>query len=212
MDLVYAYEEMPETITKSIFLAGPTPRDPDTESWRHDAIKILEDKGFDGAVFIPEPRQGHWEKDYDGQVEWEEKFLNAADCIVFWVPRELKKMPAFTTNIEFGAWGDSGKVVFGAPPDAPKNTYIKFYCKKYNISIAETLTETLDDAIEFIGDGSERSGGAALVPLFIWKTDSFQSWYKAQTEAGNRLDDAKLLYTFRPGFKKFVFLIFFQLF
>lgn len=206
MDIIYAHEEMPKNIIKSIFLAGPTPRDNVTESWRKDAIQILEDKGFDGTVFIPEPREGNWEKDYDGQVEWEEKMLNAADCIVFWVPRELKTMPAFTTNIEFGAWGSSGKIVFGAPPDAPKNSYMKFYCKKYNIPIGDTLTETLDDALEFIGKGADRNNGEAFVPLFIWNLDSFQSWYKSQKEAGNRLDDARVVYSFRPGFKKFVFM------
>jgi 8-oxo-dGTP pyrophosphatase MutT (NUDIX family) len=206
MEIVYAHEEIPETLTKSIFLAGPTPRDSQTESWRKDAIQILEDKGYDGAVFIPEPRDGKWKKDYEGQVDWEEKFLNIADCIVFWVPRDLETMPAFTTNVEYGAWNCSGKIVFGAPPDAPKNSYLKYYAKKYNVPMGETLTETLDDALEFIGDGAERTGGERYVPYFIWKMDSFQSWYKSQTEAGNRLDDARLLYTFRPRFKSFVFL------
>lgn len=56
MEVIYALEDMPDTFTKSIFLAGPTPRNKDeVESWRPDALKILEDKGFDGVVFIPEP-------------------------------------------------------------------------------------------------------------------------------------------------------------
>lgn len=206
MKLVYALEDLPETINKSIFLAGPTPRSDDAEPWRKDAIQILEDKGYDGVVFIPEPKDGKWAEEYEDQVEWEEKCLNVADCIVFWVPRDLKTMPAFTTNVEFGMWCNSGKIVFGAPPKAEKNRYLLHYAEKYNVPISESLTEALDDAMESLGKGSDRSGGERYVPLMIWNIDSFQSWYKAQTNAGNRLDGAKLLYAFRPGFKKFVFM------
>jgi 8-oxo-dGTP pyrophosphatase MutT (NUDIX family) len=206
MKIIYAYEEMPKVITKSLFLAGPTPRDPDVESWRGDALKILEDKGFDGVVFVPEPRDGKWSHDYDEQLGWEEEHLNIADCIVFWVPRDLETMPAFTTNVEFGMWCESGKIVFGAPPDAPKNKYLLNYAEKYHVPIGDSLTETLTHAMDVLDKGAERSGGERFVPLYIWKLDSFQSWYNAQTKAGNRLDKAKVLYSFRPGHKSFVFM------
>jgi 8-oxo-dGTP pyrophosphatase MutT (NUDIX family) len=215
MQVVYAGEEMPEKIVKSIFLAGPTPRDLNVPSWRPYALELLEKFRYDGIVFIPEPRSGEFTSNYDDQVNWEERFLNVADCIVFWVPRDLEadpdnfpraKMPAFTTNVEFGAWADSGKIVFGAPPDAPKNSYLKHYAEQYNVPVTETLPGTLWDAISMLENGAERTGGERFVPLFVWKTDSFQSWYKAQTEAGNRLDEARLLYTFRPRFKSFVFI------
>jgi hypothetical protein len=106
MQVVYTGEEAPKTLTKSIFLAGPTPRNKqEQESWRPDALKILEDKGYDGVVFIPEDRKGEFKLEYDDQVGWEEKYLNMADCIVFWVPRDLTldskgypKMAAFTTT------------------------------------------------------------------------------------------------------------------
>ena len=74
---------MPNTINKSVFLAGPSSRPgQDIESWRNDAIKILDDIGFDGVVFSPEYREmksdpkAHDNFDYDNQVEWEEKYLN----------------------------------------------------------------------------------------------------------------------------------------
>lgn len=215
MEIVYTGEEMPESFSKAIFLAGPTPRTQDTESWRPDALKILEDKGFDGVVFVPEGRDGKFKMDYDDQIEWEHKHLNVADCIVFWVPRDLStdkdgkmKMPAFTTNAEWGAWCDSGKVVFGCPPDLEKrkNKYLKYYADFYNVPSGETLTATLDEALEMLEDGVERSGGERFVPLFVWKTPAFQSWYGAQKEAGNTLNHAELLYTFRPRYKSFVFL------
>jgi hypothetical protein len=218
MEVIYTGEDVPSKIVKSIFLAGPSARSGQEDEfahWRNDAIKILEDKGFDGVVFSPENRDGHFGKDfdYDDQIDWEDECLNIADCIVFWVPRDLSldskgnmKLPAFTTNVEFGAWCDSGKVLFAAPPKAEKVRYLQRYADTYKLGNYENLTDLLQAAMDKLGDGAERSDGERYVPLMIWNTPSFQSWYKAQTEADNVLEKAELLYSFRPGFKDFVFL------
>ncbi len=207
MQVVYALEPVPENVTRSIFLAGPTPRSDDGKPWRQDALKLLEDIGFeDGTVFIPEPRDGSWHREYDRQVQWEEDCLNVADVILFWVPRNLDTMPAFTTNIEWGAWAASGKLVLGYPEGTEKMTYMQNYCDKWNIESSSTLSETIHSAIDFIGKGVERTGGERFVPMYIWNTPQFQSWYGSQKASGNRLDHARVLYTFRPGNKKFVFL------
>jgi 8-oxo-dGTP pyrophosphatase MutT (NUDIX family) len=214
MKVVYTGEEMPAKFSKSIFLAGPTPRNREEQkSWRPEALRILKDKGFTGTVFCPEGRDGQFKMNYDDQIGWEEKYLNVADCIVFWVPRDLEpdskgypKMAAFTTNVEFGTWQSSGKIVYGAPPAATKNGYLKHYAEQYNAPVADSLEGTLQNALDKLGDGAERSGGERFIPLFIWKQKSFQSWYQAQTGAGNRLDEARLLYSFRPRFGSFVFL------
>lgn len=206
MEIVYALEKLPTTINKSIFLAGPTPRDESGKAWRAEAVEALESLGFDGTVYVPEPRDGVWKKDYDAQVEWEELCLNQADCIVFWMPRDLKSMPAFTSNIEWGRWETSGKLVLGFPKEAEKMTYMNLYAEKLNIPVSDSLSATLQSAIDFIGDGVERTGGERMIPLYIWNTSQFQNWYRAQTEADNRLDDARILYNFRPRNKSFVFL------
>lgn len=39
---------------KSIFLAGPTPRDEKIKSWRITACERLNELGFDGIVYVPE--------------------------------------------------------------------------------------------------------------------------------------------------------------
>lgn len=198
MQIIYAQEELPERIVKSIFLAGPTPRSDDGNPWRQDALQLLEDKGFDGTVFIPEPRDGQWHSEYDRQVEWEERCLNVADALVFWVPRDLETMPGYTTNIEYGTWMRSNKpMVLGYPEDAPKMSYMAHYAEKLNIPIHHSLTAALEAAIEKLGEGSLREGGDRFIPLYIWELPSFQAWHKAQTEVGNRIEHATVRYTYR---------------
>jgi 8-oxo-dGTP pyrophosphatase MutT (NUDIX family) len=205
MRVVYAQDALPASIEKSIFLAGPTPRDKTTQSWRHGALKILELLGYDGVVFVPEYRtdQDHsCNYEWDGQVQWEHDALNMSDCIVFWVPREMTKMPAFTTNDEWGTWKESGKVVFGAPPRAVKVRYQRHYADLYQTPHSDTLAGTLESAVDRVAKGALRTHGECQVPLMIWNTPQFTSWYAQQKANGNYLGGAQMLWNFRVGPKK----------
>lgn len=126
----YSDEPVIET-SRSIFLAGPTPRKKEVPSWRPDAIKILQALNFRGVVYVPERKD--WEEgyDYDTQVHWEWKALAAAGIIAFWVPRKLPDMPAFTTNVEFGMTVGNGRVVYGRPDWAEKKGYLDKVYKHY---------------------------------------------------------------------------------
>ena len=199
MKVVLPGEKAPSSYTSSVFLAGPTPRSEDVDSWRPEALAILEEKGYDGVVFVPEPfdKKGG----YESQVEWEDKHLNMADCILFWIPRS-EDLPGYTTNVEFGEWFKSGKIVIGFPEEAQKVRYLESKAIENSIPVNNTLEDTVDSALSMLGKGSLREDGERNVPLFIWKTKSFQSWYKAQKNAGNRLDGAKLLWNFRVGKNK----------
>jgi calcineurin-like phosphoesterase family protein len=143
--------------TKSIFLAGPTMRisenfDGVNDSWRLNAINLLRKAGFTGNIIVPEfknnTKPNGWS--YEKQIEWEILGLSSATVILFWIPRELNKLPAFTTNIEFGEWLHSGKIVIGAPSDAPKNDYLKARCNKLKIQWNNTLLDTVSNAINKI--------------------------------------------------------------
>lgn len=150
MQVIYAKESLPEDSGKSIFLAGPTPRSQTVPSWRPEAIELLKKAGYDGIVFSPEPRDGNWQGEYTDQIEWEERCLNMAGCILFWIPRNLKTLPGLTTNDEWGAWKASGKVVFGAPPDAPKVSYQRYYARRLQVPNSDSLEETIQFALEMI--------------------------------------------------------------
>ncbi len=138
---------------KSIFLAGPTPRDKDIISWRNEAIKILEKLGFDGIVYVPEYSTWKPKTDYVDQAMWERNGLSNATIIVFWIPRYLPDMPAFTTNVEFGYWLHTGKVVYGRPNDAEKIKYLDWlYRLDYNKEPIDSLEELLKTCVNEINN------------------------------------------------------------
>lgn len=199
MRVTYTGQPFPGAFSKAIFLAGPTPREEHVPSWRPEALRLLEALGYNGDVFVPENAPGTPTLDYDDQVKWEDEGLNMADVIVFWVPRDLKDMPAFTTNDEWGFWKKSGKVVFGAPESAAKVKYQQHYAAKYLVPTSDSLEGTLKEALALIPDGELRAGGERCIPLLVWATPSFQSWYKELRTAGNTLDGATVEWTFRVG-------------
>lgn len=143
MKPVFALEPLP----KSIFLAGPTPRDEDTSSWRPEALEILKALNFEGSVYVPE--QADWSKHdhYDQQVAWEWEALSISTVVVFWVPRELKAMPAFTTNVEFGLMIASGKCLLGYPEGAPKMRYLHQLAARHGAPVYHSLQAILEAAV-----------------------------------------------------------------
>lgn len=198
MQVVYAPEAPPSQFTKSMFLAGPSPRNPDQPNWRPEALAALEAMGYDGVVFVPLPREGDWSHGYDAQVEWELTHLNMADVVLFWVPRS-KDLPAMTTNVEFGSFYDTGKAILGYPKDATQMRYLDHLAKTESVTVCGTLEDTLRAAVTRLGTGALRTGGERDVPLHIWKLQHFQGWFKAQRAAGNHLHGARLLWSFRVG-------------
>lgn len=199
MNIVYAKEELPVSITKSIFLAGPTPRDrKNVKSWRPEALAVLAGLGYDGTVFVPEDRASQFiQGEYLNQIEWEEYCLNVADCIVFWVPRVMATMPALTTNVEYGMWYDSGKIVLGAPDRAVSVRYLQYYAGKYRIPSFNTLEDTLKSALKMIGNGSLRVSGEREVPLCIWQNMDFKNWYVPKKMSGQILNSARVVWIYR---------------
>lgn len=150
---VYAYEPIPAG--PSIFLAGPTPRSADVPSWRPHAVRHLEQTWASGrlSVLIPEPRNGEWATDYEDQVGWETYGLDTATVILFWIPRCLRTLPGFTTNVEFGLYARSGRVVLGAPPDCPnpeRNRYLIWVAERYGVPVCTTLAEAARAAVRMV--------------------------------------------------------------
>ncbi|HEY7484986.1 MAG TPA: nucleoside 2-deoxyribosyltransferase domain-containing protein [Streptosporangiaceae bacterium] len=200
--VVYAGDQPPDSWDASLFLAGPTPRSPDVASWRPAALQEL-DRLWSGpgrlVVFVPEAPGGGMVIDADEQVAWEDRWLNGCDAIAFWVPRSAD-LPGFTTNVEWGRWEGSGKVVLGAPPDAVRMTYLRRYATKHGAPTSGTLRGTLRAALALLGDGARRAGPHREIPLPLWRTPSFRQWLTAQERAGNTLRAGRVEWTWRcPG-------------
>jgi len=197
MKVIYSDQELPTQVERTIFLAGPTPREKNTPSWRPYALECLKSLGYDGHVFVPEPSDGAVYPDYNHQVASEQKALKRADCVLFWIPCDLDKMPGFTTNVEFGASISKGNVVLGYPLDAPKMRYLNTCAENLNIPIAYSVMDICIEATKIADAALPRVDGEVCVPGYIWENPGFQRWYQQMRAAGNRLDYTEVDWVFR---------------
>lgn len=140
----------------AIFLAGPCPREDYDSDWRYEAVRILENIGFDGVVL--NPTNSHYadmaniygmscDAAREKQVAWERAAMHVASAIVFWVPRS-KKFPALTTNYEFGEWYKKPHVFVGWPKEAEHCDYMRCKLKEQGKTYCKTLEETLRSAVD----------------------------------------------------------------
>jgi hypothetical protein len=170
MNIYYTDQGLPDwpqatiynrTIRKnSIFLAGPTPRSQNVQSWRPEALDILQKLNFSGDVFVPEWSNYNSQIDYLNQVEWEFSALSMAESIVFWVPRNMDTMPALTTNVEFGYWlaNKPKTICYGRPKNAPSTSYLDWLYRKYGLGKPfDNLEQTLILACSRCGNLQEKN-------------------------------------------------------
>jgi hypothetical protein len=158
VEIVMAREPLPGKGSPAIFLAGPSPSSDDVPSWRPGAIDLLRasrraaDESL--TVLSPESRGGRRATGYDEQVGWEAAARAAATVILFWIPRDLRRLPGFTTNVEFGLdVGLGRKVVLGAPPDCPnpeRNRYLIHVARRHGVPIFDTLDDAAAHALTVI--------------------------------------------------------------
>jgi len=145
--------------TNSIYLAGPTYRNLGLgkQSWRNECLDILKKLEFNGNIIVPEwienKKPNEWT--YSRQVSWEQNGLKKSNVILFWIPRNLKELPGLTTNIEFGEYLHSGKIVIGSPEDSDKNRYLKELCSHMNIIWHNDLKTLCENAINKIYKNKE---------------------------------------------------------
>ncbi|MCI2422871.1 nucleoside 2-deoxyribosyltransferase domain-containing protein [Saccharopolyspora sp. K220] len=104
------------------------------------------------------------------KVDWETDARSAATAILFWIPRDLKSLPGFTTNVEFGLDVTTGKAVLGCPPDCPnpeRNRYLVYVARRHAVPVCETLTDTVAAALALLNTATCQQSGKAASSLLI---------------------------------------------
>lgn len=157
MNLIYS-GQYKDIIGTSVFLAGCSPRKDQDVAWRKEAIELFkhwENLGHDKiqTLIIPEPETGIWDN-YESVIDWELKYLNLSDIVLFWIPRNMdQKIYGLTSNVEFGYLvGRSKKIVYGRPDDADNCRYLdqiyeNFYNRKPDNTIEDLVFSLYDNYI-----------------------------------------------------------------
>lgn len=138
----------------SVFLASPSPdKNAPVPSWRPAATEALAAQwaGTEAlTVLSPESRNGQRADRYEDLVDWETAARAAAGAIFFWISRDLRVLPGFTANVEFGLDVASGRVVLGCPPDCPspeRNGYLIYVARRHGVQVHTTLHGTTAAAL-----------------------------------------------------------------
>lgn len=130
-----------------IFLAGPCPREHFENDWRIEAIDLFKKYNFSGD--IANPTNDHYDNNLFNQTNWEVETLYKSSLIFCWIPRDIKnKHYALTTNIEFGEFLDSNKIIVGFPDDSDNNDYLRIRCEMYGIKVYNNLDDMVKEAVK----------------------------------------------------------------
>ncbi|MFE6356507.1 nucleoside 2-deoxyribosyltransferase domain-containing protein [Streptomyces rochei] len=195
VEVVYVGRKAPDSWDASVYLCGPTPTDPAEPSWRPAAVAALR-AAWAGpgrlAVFLPEPAAGGDYPAYADQIAWEEEAMRRTDVVLFWIPRDMARLPGLVSNIKWGAWYDSGRAVLGAPPEAERMAYLLHFADARGVPVERTLPGAAEAALRAVGTGGRRTGGERAVPLPVWRSEPFRRWYADGRAAGLRLLDARV--------------------
>jgi hypothetical protein len=121
-----------ETMRSSVFLMGPTSRNFILNyNWRCQAHDLLRKHGYDGWIFVPEPRGQPKQGDFTerGYIHrWESSRILAAKFKMAWIPRDAHELLGLNTNLEIGIIIgmvmsgnlDPGRVFMGWPDNAER--------------------------------------------------------------------------------------------
>ena len=140
-----------------IYLAGPAPRETDKLPWHPEAINALHAQGFEGAVIVPQSLNERATLEADEQqLSWEFQAQCLANVLLFWVPRNPIDMLGLTTNLEWGMWYSTGKVVIGIPPEATMTLPMRHAAHRAGIKVCDTLDGTVRRALQALASPNTR--------------------------------------------------------
>ena len=139
-----------------VFLAGPIQG---ASNWQSQVIKIFSDYNDVISVTIANPRRDKLDKtefNYDAQVNWESKYLDKADIIMFWLPKPAEiiegRSYAQTSRFELGEWfgKNPDRLVVGIEEGFDGERYIRKKLNDINITVYSSFKDTIKEVLRRI--------------------------------------------------------------
>lgn len=203
MQVVYLDEALPNQYLKLLVILEP--RDPDLKHpahWHTEVLATLRACQYDGVVAFMSPRRPSDLASHNVLMFTRTARLAQADIIACWIPRKSPADNEFA--LDAGAWMGTGKLLYGFDSANRDTAHAERYLRLTLMAAkegatADCLAALLRLAQKRLGNGALRKGAERSIPLHVWQSQAFQSWYAAQRELGNELRGAKLEWTFRVG-------------
>lgn len=139
---------MPVPPGRSIFLAGSIEMGA-AEDWQ----QIVTDRLSEFDVNIVNPRRDDWDSSWEqtiehpefrGQVEYELNELEHANIIIVYLDPNTKSPISL---LEIGLFHNPWKMVVCCPPGFWRKGNVDIVCKRYGVTMVESLDEAIDIAI-----------------------------------------------------------------
>lgn len=129
---------------------------------------------------------------------WSLEALRHSDAVLFFVDGESARDAAIAE-----LWGQvqrSSRAVLIAPAGQHGDAGVAAYLRtagRLRVPVARSVAEGVQLLLGIVRPGALRRLGERAVPLLLWRSPGFQSWYRALRRAGHRLDDAQLEWSYR---------------
>ena len=173
-------QEPPSHFTRSVFLMGA-----DGTEWGATAVNALQALGFDEGVIFMGGSETKLSSD------WAEQTRLMSDVVFCFVPDGMSQTEASEFAVPVLQWASSGKLICGGR-GLPERLLTE-------VKIQDTIEDALQATWKMVAQGALRTAAERKVPLMIWRTPSWSGWYNNLVLAGNRLDGAKIEWSFRVG-------------
>jgi 8-oxo-dGTP pyrophosphatase MutT (NUDIX family) len=192
----YATEALPDDITCSVFVLAPPPGDGATAPPGAAAVAELAAAGFRGEVFVAAATDRSGPAGPADRQGWEDAALRRSDRILVYLPADGDG-PWGSEAWGFWTARDPARLLVAADPGARQVQALLGRARRLGVPVYSTLREA---SLALAADtGQRRHGGECEVPLHVWRTEAFQTWYAAQRGAGNTLHGAAVEWVFRVG-------------
>ena len=180
--LVRPSEPIPESFERSVFVACAA-----GAAWESESLAALTDSGLeDGVVIVGDAAPE--------LAAWREAALKLSDAVVCWAGSDPQgSRPGMAELV--CRLGSSGKLFLGGSSPWAEALAAQFP----QLSAQPDLASLMGAVWKMVKAGAARTGAEREVPLMIWRTPPWGLWYESQKAAGNRLDGAKVEWTFRVG-------------